>query len=290
MCDVGVKRMTADGHPSSPAPAARAVAAHYGGGVESRVREALAAAGLTRPRVEPAALAAMDQLHPRGKLATDDQARRGGILPGARVLDLGGGLGGPARWLAERHGAMVTVLDLTPAFCRLCAQLTALCGLGSRVRPVCGDARALPFAAASFDRVWVQYALMNMPDHARLFSDAFRVLAPGGRLVIGDVVAGSGGALRFPVPWGTGPGTTFLDTAEGLRAAIEAAGFGIDHWSDETAATLDWWRSLRPRTPPPALGPQVVFGADAGGKVANLMANLEEGRIGEVLVVAVKPG
>src|SRR5690606_2044679 len=123
-----VKRMTEDDRASASTPDVRAVSAHYGDEVECRVEDALAAAGLADPPVEPAALAAMDQLHPRGPLATADLARRIDLAPGSRVLDLGGGLGGPARWLATRHGAVVTVLDLTPAFCRLCARLSALCG------------------------------------------------------------------------------------------------------------------------------------------------------------------
>ena len=235
-------------------------------------------------------LLALDQLHPRGVAGTDSLAARAALAPGMRVLDMAGGIGGPARRLADRHGVSVAVIDLTPAFCRLCDRLTALAGLTDQVKAVCGDICRTDFADSSFDRVWIQYALMNVPDKAAAFSEAFRVLRPGGVLALCDVVAGNGAALDFPVPWGDAA-TTHLIDVEALSALITSAGFRLESLEDETGVTLDWSQAMRARQTgePGPLSPAVIFGADAGRKVANLMRNLADGRVQEVVVIAAKP-
>ena len=234
---------------------------------------------------------ALDQLHPRGVAGTDALADRAALAPGMQVLDMAGGIGGPARRLADRHGVSVTVVDVTPAFCRLCDRLTALAGLTGQVRAVCADVCHTDFDDGVFDRIWIQYALMNVPDKAGAFAEAFRLLRPGGLLVACDVVAGNGAALDFPVPWGDAQ-ATWLTDAEGLAALVRSVGFRLDSLEDETGVTLDWWQAVQARQSgkPGPLGPAIVFGADAGRKVANLMRNLADGRVREVVMIATRPG
>lgn len=220
---------------------------------------------------------------------TDALADRAAFAPGMQVLDMAGGIGGPARRLADRYGVSVTVVDVTPAFCRLCDRLTALAGLAGQVRAVCADICHTDFDDSSFDRVWIQYALMNVTDKAAAFAEAFRLLRPGGILVVCDVVAGNGAALDFPVPWGDAQ-TTHLIDAEALSGLALSAGFRLEGLEDETCFTLDWWQATQARKSekPGPLGPAVVFGADAGIKVANLMRNLADGRVREVVMIATR--
>ena len=117
------------------------------------------------------------------------------------MLDVGGGLGAPARLLAHEHGCRVTVLDLTEAYCRAGERLTAWTGLGDRVRFRHGDALALPFEDGSFDVAWLQHSSMNVADKGRLYAELRRVLRPGGWLALSEVVAGSGEAPHFPALW-----------------------------------------------------------------------------------------
>lgn len=269
---------------------------HYtSGDVESRVSVALSAAGLEAPDLDPAvvrkALLALDQLHPRGVAGTDALAARAALMPGMQLLDMAGGIGGPARRLADRQGVTVTMHDLTPAFCRLCDRLTALAGLTGQVQAVCADVCRTAFEDKSFDRIWIQYALMNVPDKAAAFAEAFRLLRPGGFMVACDLVAGNGVALDFPVPWGDAT-TTHLIEAEAFSALVTSAGFRLDDLQDETDITLDWWKAVQKRTPgkPGPLGPAVIFGPDAGMRVANLMRNLGDGRVREIALIAGKPG
>lgn len=269
------------------------ITAHYGeAGLGARILAALDDAGFDGDRLHPEDLAPVDQLHSRGQEATADQARLMDFTPGMRVLDVGSGLGGPARYLAAAHGCHVTGIDLTEAFCQVAEMLSRRMGIGDEVEFRCGDARQMPFAAHSFDAAWTQYALMNIADKDRLFAEIHRVLKPGARFALSCVVAGPGGPLHFPVPWATEPSISFLPTADELRRAAEGAGFRIVHWSDDTERTLEWRRRLAAvaREDRPPLSPIVVFGPDFRTRVANIMRNLEENRMADVTAVAERTG
>jgi ubiquinone/menaquinone biosynthesis C-methylase UbiE len=185
-------------------------------------------------------LAELDQFHTGGITATRALGQRAAISTGDRVLDIGGGLGGPARLLAHEHGCQVTVLDLTAAYCRAGERLTAWSGLSDRVRFQHGDALDMPFDDGSFDVAWTQHSSMNIADKPRLYAGIQRLLRPGGRLILFEVVAGSGEPLHFPVPWARGPATSFLLPAEPLRQLLSAAGFRALVWEDRSQWALEW--------------------------------------------------
>ena len=86
------------------------------------------------------------------------------------MLDVGGGLGGPARTLAARYGCRVTVLDLTESYVRAGEVLTERLRLSDRVAHRVGNALELPFPAGAFDMVWTQNSGMNIPDKERLYA------------------------------------------------------------------------------------------------------------------------
>jgi SAM-dependent methyltransferase len=193
-----------------------AVAANYtGADLDTAILNALRAAGkdpdalapedlvpedLVPEDLVPEDLVPEDHFHAGGKAATLELARLAGIQPGMVVLDIGGGIGGPARMLASEIGCDVTVLDLTEGFCRTGAKLTARTGLADRVTFRHGNALDMPFADASFDLALLQHAGMTIEDKPRLYAAARRVLRPGGRFALHEVMAGQGGPLTYPVP------------------------------------------------------------------------------------------
>ena len=143
------------------------------------------------------------------------------------------------------------------------------------------DAEALPFADQSFDHAWTQHVAMNIADRDALYSSIARVLKPGGRLAIYDVVAGDGSPLLFPVPWARTPEISFLVSAQQMRDALRGAGFVELSSSDKTVAGIAWFEqqmARRVQGPPPALGLDVVLGPEFAQMAANLVSNLKEGR------------
>jgi len=256
----------------------------------ARILAALAAAGLNSATLRPADLAPLDQFHSRGREATLDLARRAGLSPGQRILDLGGGLGGAARTLAAEHNGSVVVLDLTPAYCQAGEALTRLTHLNDRVTFRVGDALELSEPEATYDLVWSQHSTMNIADKARLYGQAWRVLRPGGRLALHEIASGPGGPVIMPVPWASAPADSHLLPAADLRAIIAEAGFRELVWEDESALALAAFQaqlnSLKARGGQlPALGLHVVLGASFLPMLANLARNLEERRIAIVQAV-----
>jgi sarcosine/dimethylglycine N-methyltransferase len=180
-----------------------------------------------------------DQLHVRGAEATVELAELAALREGERVLDVGAGLGGPARLLAERFGVDVTGIDVSAAFVERAEELTQDAGLSDRVRFVRADATSLPFADGAFDVAWTQHAAMNIPDKAALYAELRRT---AGRLALYDVVAGEGGPPDYPLPWASGHELSFLLTEGELRAILETAGFRPITVTDDTASGRSWMR------------------------------------------------
>ena len=214
---------------------ARAANAYWGrDGLERAILDALVAAGKDAHALTVHDLAPADQFHGGGKKATDRLARLAGLRPGLRVLDVGGGLGGPARTLATEFGCHVTVVDLTESYVRAGRALTARIGLAARVTHRIGDAMALDVDAGAFDVVWTQNSGMNIADKERLYAGFVRVLRPGGLLVLQEPMAGPVQPVVFPVMWARDGSTNFLRTPDEMRALIEAVGFHARAWEDVT--------------------------------------------------------
>ena len=260
----------------------RSVGAHYGSGdLATRILEALRTAGKDPDALATADLTPVDQLHARGRGATLELARLAGITSGMRVLDVGGGLGGPARTLASEFGCDVEVLDLTEEFCRAGEVLTARTGLDDRVSFQHGDALEMPYPAAGFDVAWMQHSSMNIPDKERLYTEIHRVLRPRGRLALHEILAGPVSPIHLPVPWARDPALSHLRPPAQTRALLRETGFRELAWIDETAPALSWYRKRLARTPgePPPLGPHLVFGEVFGEMSRNQVRNLSERRI-----------
>jgi len=204
-------------------------------GIGDAIVEALRAAGKNPERVTVDDLAPLDHFHGGGIAATRTLARMLAPAPGTRVLDVGGGFGGPARLLAAEYRCDVTVVDLTPDYLEAGERLTGLMGLADRVRFRHGDALQLPFGDGSFDAVWTQNSGMNIADKPRLYGELRRVLRPGGRLATQEPVAGPVQPPHFPLMWATDASGSFLLDAAALRALIESRGFAVRAWEVATS-------------------------------------------------------
>jgi len=154
-----------------------------------RIQSALAVLTPEGQTLTVAQLAPLDQFHTRGILATAELATAAGLNPSTRVLDLGCGVGGPARYLAATFGCQVTGVDLSPGFIDAARYLTGRCGLSDRVTFQAGDAVHLPFEDAAFDTVFLQHVAMNIEGRAALHAEVHRILTSSGRFVSFEVGA-----------------------------------------------------------------------------------------------------
>jgi ubiquinone/menaquinone biosynthesis C-methylase UbiE len=191
------------------------IAGHYAqGGVERAILDALVRMGKDPERLDAAELGPVDEFHLGGRPATAELAAQLELRPGMELLDIGSGLGGPARHIASAHGCRVTGIDLTEEYVAVARSLSRRTGLDGQVRFEQGSALALPFADAGFDGAYMIHVGMNIADKPALMRGVARVLRPGGFFAIYDVMRVGPGELAFPVPWASQPATSFVETPE----------------------------------------------------------------------------
>jgi sarcosine/dimethylglycine N-methyltransferase len=257
----------------------------YSTGLSQRnIERALIAAGKDLEHLAPADLGLLEDFHTMGRYATAQLVDLAGITSGSAVLDAGSGVGGTARYVADRFGCRVSAVDLTDEYCETSRWLNRLVGLDQRIEVHQGDVTRLPFADGSFDVAISQHVQMNVADKARLYSEAHRALVNGGRLALWDITIGDHRELSYPLPWADRPAQSHLVSPDDLRALLKSSGFDIEHWNDHTdqASALMQTILAQPANP---LGLH-AFVADFARKAENLTSALSDGRLRVIQGVA----
>lgn len=265
-------------------PSERNIADHYSqGNLLQRLNAALVDDGVDPAHPQPDTLAPYDQFHGRGLEATEEIAAMLQVGRADHLLDVGSGIGGPARTIAQRFGCRVTGIDLTAEFCTVARHLTRLMGLESRIDFELGDALSMPFSDAAFDGAYSMNVSMNIADKAALYAEIRRVLKPGGWLLLSELAQGPGGPLDYPTPWAASAHTSFLSTPEETRRGLEAAGLEVRQFRDTTAEAKAYGARSRAMVErgekPPHRAVQLIHGDTAVLAMKNTARGLAEARI-----------
>jgi MPBQ/MSBQ methyltransferase len=260
------------------------VRSHYSReGLAGVVLTAVAEAGADLDHLRPDDLGSVDQLHLGGAAATAHLLRRLDLSADAPLLDVGGGLGGPARAAAAGWDCPVVSVDLSPDFVEAARTLTAQVGLTDRVEHLLGSADRLDLETGRFRRAMMVHVGMNLPDLEAVFTEVRRVLADGGRFGLFEQVRTGSGELTYPLPWAAEESSSFLVGLDALTGALTAAGFVVEEVEDRTAAVPEV--AARPPGPPP-LSPATVFGPGFAERLRNDVAAIRAGLLAPVVVLA----
>jgi SAM-dependent methyltransferase len=266
------------------------VAQHYATeNLEQRILAAFEAAGKPRNSITADDLAAVDEFHIGGREATEAIAAQMDLRPGMRLLDIGSGIGGPARYFASVHGCHVTGVDLAPEYVRTAQAISVLVGVSASVQFEQGSATELPFADHSFNGAYMLHVGMNIQDKAELFREVKRVLRGTAVFAIFDVMRIGPGELQFPLPWASKPDESFVATTDDYRKALLDEGFAIMAERERKQFALDFFARMRQRNEqqrPQPLGLHLVMGETATLKLSNVVEGLLRGVIAPVELVA----
>jgi SAM-dependent methyltransferase len=258
------------------------ISAHWGkGGLWEAILAMIEAAGLDPNNLTPEQLAPMDHLHGRGVDATRELL--GLINPGSKMhlLDIGSGVGGPARLAAQIYGSRVTGIDLTQEFCDVATMLTERSNLTDLVMIRQASALDLPFEDESFDAAYSQNVSMNIIDKETFYSEAFRILRPDSLFICAEYAEGPGGPPVFPVPWALEPKDSHLLKPYDIRQIIEGVGFEVIDFQDQSETMIEFSKFAREKLAsegPPLLSPKVLLGDDGALRLKNSAKSIEEKR------------
>lgn len=257
-----------------------------------RIDEALKEQGVVIASVDD--LKPVDEFHTGGLESTNALLSQIDITPEARVLDIGCGLGGTARHIVHRYGARVRGIDLTPLFIEVGQALNRRVHLDEAIDLSVASATALPIADGSIDLVTMFHVGMNITDKAALFSEVARVLSPGGRFALFDVMRDTDpGDLVFPLPWSQQPATSFVDPPDTYLGAADAAGLDLVTLRDRRDFALHYFANvfatIAERGAPPPVGIHLLMGPDAGIKLKNYVTNVKARRTVPVDMIFKKP-
>jgi len=254
---------------------------HYNSdNLTQKIKTALINAGKNISTLKPRDLSAVDQLHTGGAVGSLELLKKINLSEDMLVLDAGCGIGGSSRLIAKEFNCQVIGIDLADKFIPAANFLTQCVALENLVSFQQGSILDLPFEENTFDAILCQHVLMNIEDKSRAVKEFFRVLKPGGKLILHEITKGDNNTFVFPVPWAASPGISFLEPWDLMSPIFEKQGFKTLSYSDETSGACSWWekvKAISQKTRPQvnALGPGLVFGDNAKFFGENMHANFK---------------
>jgi MPBQ/MSBQ methyltransferase len=269
------------------------VAHHYASGnLMVRIDAALTRAGVDPANATAADLAPVDEFHIGGGPATEAFANKLPFKRGGRLLDVGCGLGGPARYFANRFGAHVTGIDLTPEYVEVASELSRRTGQSEHTTFEVGSALAMRYHDALFDGAITVHVAMNIHDREGLYGEVARVLKPGATFGIYDVMKGNAEPIDYPVPWAMTEATSHLCTPAETQVLLRGAGFEIIEVEDRTSHAQAFFQraidAAKAAGGPATVGLHLLTGETTAQKFANMLTAVSEGRLTPSMIVARK--
>ncbi len=266
------------------------VSAHYSlGGLRDRIEEGLAA--VDGP-VTVASLGAFDEFHLGGRSATEHLVAQLELGNADRVLDVGSGLGGTARYIAAATGAEVTGVDLTLVYVEVATWLTSLVGLDAGVHFVHASADQLPESDELFTAATMVHVGMNIADKQAAFGSIAAQLESGARFAIYDLMVIGEGRPDYPMPWAATLATSALESADDYATHLVASGFVVETVEDRTDAALAVFAQMAAAAAsqqgPAPLGLHLIMGSTTPAKLGNLAAAVRSGIIAPTEIIARK--
>lgn len=270
------------------------IAKHYvHGNLLAAIENGLSKLGKTPETVNIHDLAPVDEFHIGGRGASEHFLAQLEFLPDMQILDIGCGLGGGARFSAQTTGAQVTGIDLTQEYIETGQVLNLWVGLENQVTLKQENALAMSFKNSRFDGAYMMHVAMNIADKQALFEEVFRILKPGARFGIYDIMRTGDGELAYPVPWAANMATSHLSSAIQYMRALVMSGFEVEHPTSRRDFALAFFAQIKARTQanegPPPLGLHTLMQASTGKKLQNMVKNISAGIIAPVEMIALKP-
>ena len=251
------------------------------GDVFSRVQQALSEAGLINKKLEIEELFPIDQYHARGIAATVDLGKRIPIKKNNRILDIGCGLGGPARYYAKEFKCIITGIDITPSFVEIGNEFNKLTSMSDNVELLVGNGETLDFDNETFDGAYSQHVTMNISDREKFFSEAFRVLKKDSFFAFTEHGLGPEGNPIFPLPWANSSKMSFLLPPETTISILKNTGFSDIQMIETSKKYISGYEKLiklKSANENPILGIHVIGGDSMNERSTNSMNSIKENR------------
>ncbi len=271
----------------------KAVAEHYTHGELLRaIQTSIIELGKSINSVTIEDLAPLDEFHIGGRLATENLLDQLNFSEQDHILDVGCGLGGTSRFVANKYNNLVTGIDLTEEYIEVGKVLCAWVGLNKQITLRQGSALSMPLEDETFDGALMLHVGMNIDDKARLFAEVYRLLRPGASFGLYDVMQINDGELIYPVPWATEKSTSRLANVDQYKQALNDAGFKVSAENNRRDFALDLFKKMRRKTEAvgrsPSLGLKTLMQESTAAQIKNMIESISADLIAPVEIITQK--